>query len=60
MPHWINLSFYSKAQRSGVCYRNFTPRVRLPNAVEHLIPDDKNSLTDDYYPRIQQLPILGK
>jgi hypothetical protein len=59
MPHWINLSYYSKPHRLSICHRNFVPRVRLPAAIEDLIPDDKNVLNDVYFPRIDPLPDFG-
>ena len=58
MPHWINLSFYSRHNRVSVCHRSFTARVRLPPKIEQLIPD-KSALTDVYFPRIEQLPQFG-
>jgi hypothetical protein len=32
MPHWINLSFYSKGKKVG--YSNFMPRITIPRTVE--------------------------
>ena len=32
MPHWINLSFYSKNQKVG--YSNFKSRINIPRRTE--------------------------
>ena len=39
MPHWINLSFYSKGKTVG--YSNFKSRISIPRSVDSRISKPK-------------------
>merc|ERR1740137_307408 len=41
MPHWINLSFYSKNQRVG--YNHFKSRINIPRRTEAQIRQNRQS-----------------
>ena len=39
MPHWINLSFYSKNLKVG--YSNFKSRINIPRKTEEIIRQNR-------------------
>jgi hypothetical protein len=41
MPHWINLSFYSKNQRVG--YSHFKSRINIPRRTEAQIRQNRQN-----------------